>query len=139
MKSWCERRGQAEIGVVEHEGRRFSAIGASVVGQHVTAYTRLNAGEIHLITWCGKTMLACRSETVEVWHDESLVLMFRLTQGRFIVGYALGTSGVLFRGELLTGCDDDDARNAARRIAEHCTELDADDEESWDEGLHDES
>ena len=36
----------------------------------------------------------------------SLALMFRLTHGRFIVGYALGDDGMLFRGELLTDCDE---------------------------------
>lgn len=31
----CERRGQAEIGVVEHEGREYAALGATVDGRHL--------------------------------------------------------------------------------------------------------
>ena len=48
MQTRCVRQGQVEIGVIEHEGREFSALGASVVGRHVTGYTKLVDGEIHL-------------------------------------------------------------------------------------------
>ena len=128
MQTWCERQGQVEIGVIEHEGHTFAALGASVQGRHVTGYTGLKTGDIFLSTWCGKTMLACRSDVVEEYHGGGLVLMFRLTNSRFIVGYALGEKGMLFRGELLTDCTDDEARRAARRIALHFAELDAQDE-----------
>jgi hypothetical protein len=73
-------------------------------------------------------MLACRSEVVERYWDDSLALMFRLPRGRFIVGYALGDTGMLFRGELLTDCDEDDARRRACRLAEIFAELDAEDD-----------
>ena len=39
--------------------------------------------------------------------DGSLALVFRLTHGRYIVGYALGDDGMFFRGELLTECDEE--------------------------------
>jgi predicted Zn-ribbon and HTH transcriptional regulator len=132
MKTWCERQGQVEVGVIEHEGHTFAAFGASVQGRHITGYTALKTRDIYLTTWCGKTMLACRSEVVEEYHDGALVLMFRLTKGMFIVGYALGERGMLFRGELLTGCTDDEARRTARQIAEHFSELDAQDEYEFD-------
>jgi hypothetical protein len=128
MKTWCERQGQVEVGVIDHEGRCFAALGASVQGRHVTGYTGLKTGDLFLTTWCGKTMLACRSEVVEEFHDGSLALMFRLRKSRFVVGYALAEQGMLFRGELLTGCTDDEARRTARQIAEHFSDLDAQDE-----------
>ncbi|MCH7687001.1 MAG: hypothetical protein IH899_10025 [Planctomycetes bacterium] len=128
----------AEIGIIEHEGREFAALGASVVGRSITGYTQLVDGEIHLSTWCGQTMLACRSEIVERYWNDSLALMFRLPRGRFIVGYALGDSGMLFRGELLTDCNDDDARSMARDLSDRFAELDAEDEEAFAaELLHD--
>jgi hypothetical protein len=128
MRSWCERNGQVEVGIIEHEGRCFAALGSSVQGRQVTGYTGLKAGDIFLTAWCGKTVLACRSEVVEEYHDGSLVLLFRLTKGRFVVGYALGERGMLFRGELLTGCTHDEARRTARQIACYFSDLDAQDE-----------
>jgi predicted Zn-ribbon and HTH transcriptional regulator len=128
MMTWCERQGQVEVGIIEHEGRTFAALGASVQGRYVSGYTALQTGDIYLTTWCGKVMLACRSEVVDEYNDGSLVLLFRLTKGRFIVGYALGEKGMLFRGELVTGCTDDEARRTARQIADKFAELDAQDE-----------
>jgi len=128
MRTWCKRQGQVEVGVIEHEGNTFAALGASVQGRHVTGYTGLQLRDVFLSTWCGKTMLACRSEVVEAYHEGALALMFRLTKGRFIVGYALGEKGMLFRGELVTDCTDDEARRSARQIAEHVADLDAQDE-----------
>jgi hypothetical protein len=128
MQTWCERQGQVEVGVIEHEGREFRALGASVAGRHVMGYTRLGTGDIALTTWCGRTMLACRSEVVEEYHDGSLSLIFRLTRGCFIVGYALGENGMLFWGELLAGCTGNEARHSARRLADRFAELDAEDE-----------
>jgi len=54
--------------------------------------------------------------------------MFRLPRGRFIVGYALADHGMLFRGELLTDGDEDDARYMARQLSDRFAELDAEDE-----------
>lgn len=131
MQTHCIRDGQIEVGIIEHEGREFAALGATVVGRSVTGYTRLVDGEIQLATWCGPTMLACRSEIVERYCDESFALMFRLSRGRFIVGYALADNGMLFRGELLTDSDEDDARSMARQLSDRLAELDAEDEERW--------
>ena len=128
MRTWCERQGQVEAGVIEHEGHMFSALGASVQGRHVTGYTGLQRRDIFLTTWCGKTMLACRSEVIEEYHDGALVLLFRLTRGRFVVGYALGGNGMLFRGELVSDCTADEARRTAREVADYFADLDAQDE-----------
>ena len=73
-------------------------------------------------------MLGCRSEIIREFSDGSLALMFRLTHGRFIVGYALGDDGMLFRGELLTDCDEDRARHEALALAEYWSGIDAEDE-----------
>jgi len=138
MKTWCERQGQVEVGVIEHEGHTCAALGASVRGLQITGYTGLQTGDIFLTTWCGKTTLACRSEVVEEYRDGALALLFRLTEGRFVVGYALGEKGMLFRGEILTDFTDEDARREARRIADHFAVLDAEDEAAFDASQNDE-
>ncbi len=134
MQTRCERQGQVEIGVIEHQNHTFAALGATVVGRHITGYTRPQNGNFSLTTWCGQTMLACRSETVEEYHDGSLAMLFRLTNRRFIAGYALGENGMLFRGELLSDSTDEEARSSARRISEHFAELDAEDEDAFASG-----
>jgi hypothetical protein len=113
MQTRCERRGQLEIGVIDHAGRSYAAFGSSVQGHNVTAYTRHQNEQITLTRWDGSTTLACRSEVVREFSDGDIALMFRLTHGRFIVGYALGGDGMLFRGELLTGCNAARARTEA--------------------------
>ena len=125
--SRSERHGQTEVGIVSHEGREFAALGATVHARDITAYTRLDGHRIILMTWAGKTMLACRSEVVRRHRDGSLVLVFRLTRRRFVVGYALGESGMLFRGELLTYASEDEARRAAVYIANLCAAFDDED------------
>ncbi|WP_013627508.1 hypothetical protein [Rubinisphaera brasiliensis] len=127
----CERQGQVEIGIIENEGWEFAALGASVVGRNITGYTKGDRHGITLTTWCGKTMLECRCEIVERYWSGSLALMFRLPHGRFIVGYALGESGMLFRGELIEDGSDDDARRQAAYLAQFFGELDAEDEEAF--------
>jgi hypothetical protein len=122
-----ERHGQTEVGIVSHEGREFAALGATVHGRDITAYTNLADSNIVLTTWAGKTMLACRSKVVRRHRDGSLVLIFRLTRRRFVVGYALGDSGMLFRGELLTDATDDEARRAAIYIFNLCAAFDDED------------
>jgi hypothetical protein len=86
----CERRGQLEIGIVNHNGHVYAAIGSSVDGYNVTGYTRLRDGRISLTRWNGSTMVGCRSEVIRSFFDGSVALMFWLTKSRFIVGYALG-------------------------------------------------
>lgn len=125
--SRSERHGQTEVGIVGHEGREFAALGATIHGRDITAYTKLEGHRIALTTWAGKTMLACRYEVVRRHRDGSLVLIFRLTKGRFIVGYALGDSGMLFRGELLTDATEEEARRAAVFIANMCAAFDDED------------
>ena len=125
--SRSERHGQTEVGIVTHDGRDFAALGATVHGRNVTAYTKLDGSRIVLTTWAGKTMLACRSEVVRRHRDGSLVVVFRLTSGRFVVGYALGDSGMLFRGELFTDTTEDEARRAAVFIANMCAAFDDED------------
>ncbi|MFO0847597.1 MAG: hypothetical protein U0871_03415 [Gemmataceae bacterium] len=125
--SRSEGHGQTEISIVSHEGREFAALGATVHGRDITAYTKLDGHRIMLTTWAGKTILACRSEIVRRHRDGSLVLIFRLTNARFVVGYALGDSGMLFRGELLTDATDDEARRAAVYITNMCAAFDDED------------
>jgi hypothetical protein len=122
-----ERHGQTEIGIVSHEGREFAALGATVLGRDITAYTKLDGFGIVLTTWCGKIMLDCRHEIVRRHRDGSLILLYRLTNGRFIIGYALAENGMLFRGELVTGRTDDEARRAAVYIANMCAAFDDED------------
>ena len=128
MDTLCERRGQLKIGVVTHNGMIFAAFGASVSGHNVTGYTRLRNGSVSLTRWNGNTMLCCRSKIVRDFHDGSIALMFRLTRGRYIVGYALGDDGMLFRGDLLTDCDSDRARQEAVALAQFWSKIDTEDE-----------
>jgi len=132
MNTSCIRHGQVEVGIVEHEGHEFSALGATLQGRSITGYTKLVGSDIHLTTWCGKTTLVCRSEVVERFWTGTLAHMFRLPRGRFIVGYALGDDGMLFRGELLTNCDEDEARRYALMLSDCFAALDAEDDESFD-------
>ena len=104
-------------------------MGATVQGRSVTGYTKLVRGGIDLATWCGKTTLASRCDVVERFWSGSLALLFRLPRGRFIVGYALGDEGMLFRGDLLTNCDETEARRHALMLADCFAQLDAEDEE----------
>lgn len=126
----CERQGQIELGIIEHEGREFVALGATVIGRHVTGYTK-NDCNIQLTTWCGSTMLDCRSEIIENYWNGAMAIVFRLTSGRFIVGYALGDDGMLFRGELIDYSNDDQAKEKARQIAIYFSDLDVEDDEAY--------
>jgi hypothetical protein len=128
MELVCERRGQGEVGIVTHDGHVYAAFGASISGHNVTAYTRKRHGRIILTRRDGSTMLASRGEIAREFSDDSIALVFRLTRRRFIVGYALGDDGMLFRGELLTDCDEDVARREALAISEHWIDIDAEDE-----------
>jgi hypothetical protein len=127
-KTRCERRGQLEIGVVTHEGHVFAAFGASVYQRNVTGYTRQRNGSISLSRWDGTTMMDCRNEVIRQFHDGSIAMIFRLTHGRFIVGYALGADAMLFRGELLSDCDFDRARHEAFTLADYWSGIDTEDE-----------
>lgn len=131
MQSTCVRQGQIEVGIIEHEGREYLALGATVQGRSVTGYTKLVKGEIQLSTSCGKTTLASRCEVVERFWSGSLAILFRLPRGRFIVGYALGDDGMLFRGELLADCDEDEARRHALMVSDCFSQLDVEDEEEF--------
>lgn len=131
MQTTCVRQGQIEVGVIQHEGREWSALGATVQGRSITGYTKLVDVEIQLSSWNGQTTLASRSEIVERFWSGSLALMFRLARGKFIVGYALADDAMLFRGELLTNVDDDEARRHALMISDCFSQLDAEDEEDF--------
>ena len=128
MQTRFERRGQLEIGIVTHDGRVFAAFGSSVNRRNLTGYTRHRNGCLSLTRWDGSTMLCCRSEVIREFHDGSIALVFRMTNERFIVGYALGDDGMLFRGELLTDCDEDRARHEAVTLAEYWSGIDTEDE-----------
>jgi hypothetical protein len=124
------RQGQIEIGIIEHEGHEYAALGATVVRRDITGYVKVKRGHFWLTTWAGGTMLDCRSEVIErFWHG-GLALMFRLPRGRYIVGYALGDDGMLFRGELIDHCDEDEARHHCTMVANNWAEVDQMDEET---------
>ena len=123
------RRGQIEIGIVEHQGQEFSAYGATICGRQITGYVNQHRGGYRLTRWDGGTMLSCRCEVVKTFWCGALALMFRLPKGKFIVGYALGDDGMLFRGELLDNCSAGDARSLAWAIADHLAEMDLESEE----------
>lgn len=133
MQTFCIRSGQVEVGVVNHEDREFAALGATVCGHQITAYTRANGGNISLTTWCGTATLASRCDVVERYRSGSMALVFRLISDRYIVGYALGDNEMLFRGELLTDTDEYDARIMARMNAECFSQLDAEDDDTFDQ------
>lgn len=124
------RQRQIEIGIIEHEGHEFAALGATVVRRDITGYIKFKSGHFWLATWAGGTMLDCRSEVVERFWDGALVLLFRLPRSRFIVGYSLGNDGMLFRGELIDHCTEDEARHHCLMVAENWAELDQADEEA---------
>ena len=84
------RRGQVEIGIIEHEGHEYAAYGATICGREITGYVKFNRGHYWLTTWSGGTTLDCRSEVNERFWNGGLALMFRLPRGRFVVGYASG-------------------------------------------------
>ena len=130
MHTRCERHGPIEIGIIEHEGREFSAFGATVVGHSITAYTNGPYGHLTLTTWCGHTMLDCRSTVVETYWSGAFVVLFRLTHHGYIVGYSLG-DGMLFRGELLIDVSEDEAVRQAKNLANYWAERDAEDEEDF--------
>lgn len=123
------RQNQIEVGVIEHEGREFAAFGASVCGRNITAYLKQHHGRYQLTTWAGGTMLASRSEIVKRFWSGELALMFRLTNKRFIVGYALGEQ-MLFRGQLIDNCTVDEARDRAWTISDDLAQIDLEDEEA---------
>ena len=74
-------------------------------------------------------MLDCRSEVIGRFWNGGLALLFRLPRGRFICGYALGSDGMLFRGELLDNCTEQEARRHCLMISENWMEVDQMDEE----------
>jgi hypothetical protein len=124
------RSGQVEIGILEHDGHEYAAYGATVVGRDITAYLKYKRGHFWLATWAGGATLDCRSEVIERFWNGGLALLFRLTRGRFICGYALGSDGMLFRGELIDNCTEQEARRHALRLSDNWAEVDAEDEEA---------
>jgi hypothetical protein len=123
------RQGQIEIGIIEHNGHEYAAYGATVVRRDITGYVKFKSGHFWLTAWSGTTMLDCRSEVIERYWSGGLALLFRLPRGRFVVGYGLG-DGMLFRGELIDNCDEDEARHHCLMVANNWMELDAEDEEA---------
>ena len=124
------QQNQIEVGVLEHNGTEYAAYGATVVRRDITAYLKFKKNHYWLSSWSGETKLASRSEIVERFWDGSLALMFRLPRGRYIVGYALGDDGMLFRGELIDHCDEDEARRHCQMVADNWAEVDQMDEEA---------
>ena len=127
-----ERHGQIEFGIVEHAGTEYVALGATVVHRDITGYVKFKCGHYWLTTWAGGTMLDCRSEVIERYWNGGLALMFRLPKGKFIIGHALGHNGMLFRGELIEGCSQEDARRHCVMVSENWMEADEEEAELAD-------
>jgi hypothetical protein len=119
-----------EYGRIQHNGQSFVNLGAVVERRHVAGYAKGS----RLTTWDGRrTLLDCRFQVFDEWRDywgdPIYVVGWKLTNGRAIVGLSLG-DGMLFRGELVDDClDDDDVRRAALAEAEHWADLDREDTE----------
>jgi hypothetical protein len=131
-----DARADAPKPVAKPKCQPFGAPGSSVHGSDVTGYT---GGRYHTIlkSFDGRTILDARSRIVRTYRTEdgeSCALVFSLPRGRYIVGYALGLEGMLFRGELRDEPDDDDseADSAARDVAERLIELDAEEDARFD-------
>ena len=124
------RQGQIEVGIIEHNGHEYSALGSTVIKRDITGYVKYKCGHYWLARWSGGTMLDCRSEVVGRFWNGGLALMFRLPKGRFIVGYVIDGDGSLFRGELIDNCDEDEARHHCLMVANNWMELDAEDQEA---------
>lgn len=123
------RQGQIEIGIIEHNGHQaFAAYGSVTCGRQVNGYLKYKCGRYWLTRWSGEAMLY-RGEIVERFWNGSFAIMFRLPKKRFLVGYGLG-DGMLFRGELIDGCTEDDARRHAIMLSNNWAEVDAEDEEA---------
>ncbi len=121
------RKGQIEVGILEHEGREFAALGSTISGRQVVGYVKKDRRGYQLTRWNGEIMLSCRCEIVKEFWCGSKALLFRLPRGRFVVGYALG-DGMLFRGELIDHRSVDDARCRAWAISDQLAEMDLEDE-----------
>ena len=124
------RQGLIEIGIIEHNGFEYAALGATVVRRDITGYVKFKSGHYWLTRWSGGTMLDCRSEVVERFWNGGLALMFRLPKGRYIVGNVIDGEGSLFRGELIDNCDEDEARRHCQMVANNWAEVDQMDEEA---------
>lgn len=124
------RQGQIEVGILTHNGHDYASYGSTICGRQITGYLKMDRGEYQLTRWNGEVMLTGRCEIVKEFWSGAEALMFRLPRGRFVVGYALG-EGMLFRGELIDNCTDEEARNHAWMIADNFAELDLEDEEAF--------
>ena len=124
------RQGQIEVGVIEHEGKEYTAYGSTICGRSITGYLKKDHGTYQLTRWNGEIMLASRSEIVKEFWCGSVALMFRLPRNRFVVGYGLAGDGSLFRGELIDGCTEEEARSHAWMVADNFAELDLEDEQA---------
>ncbi len=122
------RQGQIEVGIIEHGGNEYAAFGSTISGRQITGYLKKDHGTYQLTRWNGDVMLSCRSEVVKEFWSGAVAVMFRLPRGRFIVGYGLGDE-TLFRGELLDGCTEEEARSYAWMVADNFAELDLEEEE----------
>lgn len=145
MKTRCERDSHGrEVGVIEHDGREFRALGASTVGPYLSAYLKAerfspNYASAVLTTWCGRVILDSRAEVCEThWTEENgqtYGIIFRLTNRRAIVGYALG-GGMLFRGELIESREWDterELRHLCNRVCREWMEKDREDAAEFQE------
>lgn len=121
-----------EVGIIEHNGQRFAANGATCDGRRLTAYVKADRfGRVTLTDWKGGALVTLRvlhgnAFTVNEFGETGDALLLRCGRGHYIGGLSLG-SGMLFRGEHFTADNDDEAVRLANEYARCVAELDYDD------------
>jgi hypothetical protein len=130
MNSHSIQNGQTEVGIVEHSGQQFAALGSSTSGTHVTGY--LSHCNRMLTSWGGKVILSGRVEHHGSYRtafdgDTAEGVVWWLSKNRAIAGYSLG-AGMLFRGELLYGTPKE-IIDQLQSDCEHWQQVDQDDHE----------
>lgn len=136
-----------EVGVIEHEGNRFAADGATCDGVRLTAYVKDCGDRVALTNWVGQRLVVLRKvEGGREWRvnddgDTAETLCLRCSRGRFIGGLSLG-DGMLFRGEVFEADSDAEAIGLANEEARIFAEADYEDslrdQQEQDEMEHEE-
>jgi len=100
MEYRTEQHGNAEVGVVIHEGREFKALGAVISGDRIAAYLGKHG---QLTNWAGEAIGTYR--ITKTWRTPHLFLSSTMSQviatvdGKRYQGRSAG-EGMLFRGKL---------------------------------------
>jgi hypothetical protein len=82
----AEQHGAIEVGIIEHEGREFSALGSVVTGDYVVAYKKGTT----VTTWAGDVLGTCR--VVSTWKTPRSYVSTEMHQLEAVI------NGVRYRG-----------------------------------------